>query len=439
MFVNGNNIRVNAHGPRSMLVYTTIFICVFATYLLISLHLGILNALPEIGDGQAYDSIAFNIANHRGFGHAWDDPNWRHPYLQDPQYQDLLSKLPHSGYYPDVYRPPAMPYLLALVYGVFGRNFAAWRLLSCAIMAGAATIAAAISAEFAGVLAAIITALLILQCPALTWYSHFFLTESLATFLLTLLAWTWLRNTKRGWTTRGAAGLGIVLGALVATRNIFLLWVPILPFFVPAIPTPSGLNNFWRGKAICLSTSLLILSPWVTRNIIVTKEFMPFGAQAQMELLAGFSPQALQARGLWQQIDEGQYQDSSWVMDPVDFQVRLAKFHSSAAAHWMIEHPFDVMRLMVLHVWHEVEPRSGAASEWLLFLGALSAFVFRKSHGVGLIVLFVALNILSIALTWSVGGRFMVPVQPLIVALVGAMVSRQLTASLQQNSGPTTS
>jgi 4-amino-4-deoxy-L-arabinose transferase-like glycosyltransferase len=279
-----------------MLGYAAIFICVFGVYLLISLHLGILNAHPEF-DGPDYDSIAFNIAHHRGFGYDWDDPDWRQPYLNDPDpdYQEFLRR--HSGYYPDVYRPPAMPYLLALVYGIFGRNFAAWRVLSCAIMAGAATIAAAISAEFAGGLAAVITVLLILQCPRLTGSSHVFMTEGLATFLLTLLAWTWFRNTKKGWTIGGTASLGIVLAALALTRYIFLLWVPLLPFCVPAIPTSSGLKNFWRGKAVCLSTALLIISPWAFRNIIITKELMPFGTQGQMELFAAFSPQALQARG----------------------------------------------------------------------------------------------------------------------------------------------
>ena len=33
---------------------------------------------------------------------------------------------------------------------------------------------------------------------------------------------------------------GFACGALVATRNIFLLWVPIVALSVPAIPTASG-------------------------------------------------------------------------------------------------------------------------------------------------------------------------------------------------------
>jgi hypothetical protein len=320
-----------------------------------------------------------------------------------------------------------MPYLLAMVYGVVGRNFAVWRILSCAIMAGAATAAAAVSAEFAGLLAAIITSLLFLQCPQLTMYSHMFMTESLATFCVTLLAWMWLTNSRTGWTTKRIAGLGIVLGALVATRSIFLLWVPVVALFVPATPSAPGSRNIWRGKAICFVFALLIIGPWAARNIVVTKDLMPFGTLAQAELSAGFGPRAIQSRGLWSPI--GPEEDIPGITR-LEGEVQMAKAQYSFAIHWITQHPVDVMWLMCLHVWKEVRPLD---NKWLLFMGALSAFALRKSAGVRILVLFVALNILTIALTWSVGGRFMVPVQPVLAALVSAVISRQIIISLRQN------
>ena len=57
-----------------------------------------------------------------------------------------------------------------------------------------------------------------------------------------------------------------------------------------------------------------------------------------------------------------------------------------------------------------------------------------KSPGVPAIVLMVCANILSIAMTYSAGGRFMVPMQPLLIALVAAMmvaVVRQALTSLR--------
>ena len=52
----------------------------------------------------------------------------------------------------------------------------------------------------------------------------------------------------------------------------------------------------------------------------------------------------------------------------------------------------------------------------------MSALVLWKFPGVWVLVLIVCANILSVAMTYSAGGRFMVPVQPLLAALVAAAV-----------------
>jgi hypothetical protein len=101
----------------------------------------------------------------------------------------------------------------------------------------------------------------------------------------------------------------------------------------------------------------------------------------------------------------------------------------------MREHPTDVARLMGLHVWQELRPRGHLLWDLLLPAAAIAAVVFRKSPGIGIIVLMVAANIVSVALTWGAGGRFMIPVQPLLLALVGAMLvhaARQGTTALQR-------
>ncbi len=50
----------------------------------------------------------------------------------------------------------------------------------------------------------------------------------------------------------------------------------------------------------------------------------------------------------------------------------------------------------------------------------MSALVLWRFPGVWVLVLIVCANILSVAMTYSAGGRFMVPVQPLLAALVAA-------------------
>ena len=87
----------------------------------------------------------------------------------------------------------------------------------------------------------------------------------------------------------------------------------------------------------------------------------------------------------------------------------------------MLAHPSEVLQLMRLHVWQEIRPRRDFLANWLLPVAGLAVLFFRKSPGAWVIALMVAANILSVAMTYSASGRFMVPVQPLLIALVAAL------------------
>ena len=151
---------------------------------------------------------------------------------------------------------------------------------------------------------------------------------------------------------------------------------------------------------------------------------MPLGTQGAINLPAGFSPGALRSQGVWfSNRGDGEQELSAQNLDPLTFEVRLAKIRSSLVTNWMRQHPLDVLKLMALHVWQELRPRGHIFTDWLLLAGLLAAFLFRRSPGIGIILLFVGLNIFGVALTYSAAGRFMVPVQPLLVALVGAMAA----------------
>ena len=143
---------MRANAGRS-LVFLAIFLVAFGVYLTRIVNGGGFREPPEAGDGHDYDAIAFNVWTGRGFGYEWSNADYRKPYEGIRRYGGLLSR--QSEYYPTTYRPPGMPYLLSAVYAVMGRNFAAWRVVNCGIMAGAVTTAAAIAAQFAGLPAAV--------------------------------------------------------------------------------------------------------------------------------------------------------------------------------------------------------------------------------------------------------------------------------------------
>ncbi len=413
-------MRANTPAFRK-LIYAAIFFTAFGVYVMRAVNSGALSQPPESGDGHDYDAIAFNIWQGRGFGYHWSAEAWRRPYVGIPRYALLLTR--QSEYYPTTYRPPAMPYLLSVVYALTDRSFAAWRVLNCGIMAGGVTTAAVISAQFAGIPAAVLTTAIALRSRELTRYSGMFMTETLATFFVTLLAWTWMRNARQGWSTGGAATSGMVFGALIASRTLFVLWMPLV-LILPGRDTSHDSRFAWRTKAICLAVALLIMSPWFIRNMAVTNAFMPLGTQGGINLPMGFGPRAFRSQGIWaSNPGDGWPEIAAQKLDIVTSEVLLAKYRSTLTITWMLEHPSQVLQLMRLHVWQEIRPRGDFLANWLLPVAGLAVLFFRESPGVWVIVLMACANILSVAMTYSASGRFMVPLQPLLIALVAAMLA----------------
>jgi len=399
-------------------VLWAIFVVAFARYVFIaSSGLG---APPESGDAHDYDAIGYNLWKGRGYGYSWSDPEYRAPYEGRARYRSLLNR--QSGYYPTAYRPPALPVLLSALYAITDRNFAAWRIVNAGFMAGAVALAAAVAARFGGVPAALLCALALFQHAQLTRYSYVFMTEGLAACLVTLLAFLWVRNSQEDWTARRAAVCGLVLGALMASRSIFVLWIA-LALFVPAVRSATGRRSRVFGPAVCAVCALLVIGPWWVRNIAVTGAFMPTGTQAPLNLPMGFGPRALEHEGMWRSNPgDGVEELAAEGVDPfsIEYEVRLAKIRSAMAFAWMRENPRDVLRLMALHVWQEIRPRGRVPWDWLLPAGVSALVFFGRRPGAAALALMLSAQILSVALTWGAGGRFMVPVHPFLVALVCA-------------------
>ena len=422
------------------IVYAAIFLASFGSYLSTAVKDGALRTPPEAGDGHDFDALAFNIWRHQRFGFEWSEPEWRRPYERVAGYDSLLER--QSEYYPTTYRPPAAPALMAVVYAVSDRSFAAWRVVHCAIMAAAVTLAAVISAEIAGLAAAPVAMVVALTLPLLRLFAHEFRTDGLAALLVTLLAWMWIRNGKTGWTPIRCVASGLVLGVLAMTRSIFLLWIP-LTMLAPGADRSSG-QGAWRGRALSVAVALLVIGPWWVRNCVVLETFMPFGTQAALNLPAGFGPRALRFKGQWMSNPgDGAQEVETLNLGPVASEVWLARHRSALALRWIRENPLDALRLMGMHMWQEVKPRrlpypTGA---WLWPVAAIAAVYLRRSTGARVIVLMVGANMLGIALTWSARGQFIAPVQPMLAALAGALpvaVARtaiEFAGRLRRNAG----
>jgi len=407
----------------SIALCLAIFATSFATFATEASESHSFHEPPVGGDARDYEAIAFNLWKGRGFGYYWSDPEWREPYwrLQRPE---AAFEGRESAYYATTYRPPAFPVLWAAVYTVAGRDFSAVRLVNCALMAGAVALGAAIALEFAGLVAALLAGFVMLLHPQIADYSDLLLTEPLATCLVTLFAWMWVRQSRQDVSLWRAARSGAVLGLVILARNIFVLWLPVA-VLMPAEPVRGGRRRLWLARAVCIAACLLVVAPWWARNIIVTGAFMPTGSQGPINLPAGFSQRALDNEGRWgSNPGDGADELIAAGVDPfsTEFEVALAKYRADLTLTWMREHPRDVLRLMGLHVWQELRPVDGVTFwDLLLPLAVVALVYFRRRPGVLAIALLIIAMLLSIALTWGTIGRFVAPVQPLLVALAAAL------------------
>jgi hypothetical protein len=245
-----------------------------------------------------------------------------------------------------------------------------------------------------------------------------FMTEPLASLVLALLAWSWVRNSKDGWTARRAVISGVAMGGLLAARTIFVLMTPVL-LILPGRDLSFGSLLAWKTKLISLVVAIVVISPWWIRNIVVLDAFMPLGTQGGINLPMGFGPRALRHQGIWaSNPGDGWPEIAALKLDIVTSEVMLAQHRQRLTLNWMMENPGQVLYLMRLHVTQDLKPGRDFYSRWLLPAAAIGAVVLWKFPAAWVLTLIVCANILSIAMTYSAGGRFMVPVEPLLAALV---------------------
>ena len=77
---------------------------------------------------------------------------------------------------------------------------------------------------------------------------------------------------------------------------------------------------------------------------------------------------------------------------------------------------------MWLHVAQEIRPRGNGISDWFFPAAVIGMIVLRKTPGISAVIVLVGATLAGIAMTYSNLGRFMVPLEPLLAAVIGAAV-----------------
>jgi 4-amino-4-deoxy-L-arabinose transferase-like glycosyltransferase len=238
--------------------------------------------------GLALFALVLRLAFVLGYG---QDPGAGFP-ANDTLAYDLLGRSLASG---DGYNsfagasvqwPPAYPFLLGAVYGIFGAGVTHALVLNAVL--GAATVALLywLALRVLGRRAAIACAALLAIFPGQILIADVMLSETLYTLELVAFVAAALALGRR---PRSLALLGVLAGLAALTRGE--------GFFFPLIVLAMGLRPAerraaLRQAAVVAGVMLLTVVPWTVRNAIVADAFVPVSTNSSTTLWSGHNPSA---------------------------------------------------------------------------------------------------------------------------------------------------
>ncbi len=244
--------------------------------------------------------------------------------------------------------PPLYSYALALVYGVFGRQYLAvaalhmlFDALSIALLYDISRRLFSRHGDWIGALAGLCFALY----PYLIFQNLTLNDTALWILLLHLFVWLLIRLRERDAYDRRALLLavlaGLVLGLSVLARALLPgLAILALPWFLTRLP--------WREALLRLLpvalASLLIPLPWLLRSHAVYGAFVPIALNSGENIYQGSNPQAVA-------VMRAGY-DVQWLSPPADAPpesdlLRRNAFLAAAGWRYLRENPLQIPELLL--------------------------------------------------------------------------------------------
>jgi hypothetical protein len=313
-----------------------------------------------------------------------------------------------------------------------------WRLVDSLAHALAAAAATVLARRMAGVIAAATTMLMsYLDSSFQGAFVPNVMTEGMSTLAVMLLvcAASLVMERKR-LVLVGFAGL--VTGFLILTRHIFVFWLPMLLVMMIACwqwRSKGKLSQALAAAGLYLAVTLGSVAPWCVRNCIVLGKFMPLGTQGGWGLPLGYSDVAVEERGMAhtaaiQRIWESYSKVNDVTgLTPLEIERTQAEVGQREAIRWMRDHWAELPQLAFSKARTECKswrPRHKLVIFGILMLGGL--VTWRRNPQALVLLVMVVANTLTIMVTYSALGRFLVPVLFPCYILIGVGVAAWLDA-----------
>ena len=413
--------------PKSLTlsVFTLVVFCVaLGSYLQATSARGELYSPPRPnGDEESYDRLGYNVAAGLGFGYCPDAASVQAPIAR------CQADCTPAEFELTAYRPPGFPFVVAAIYWFSPLNYFLIRCANCVFLAVAVACVSAVFFRDFSRCAGIFVAILSCADPRLREFAGTFMTENLATLMLSMFALAMSRFVTSA-SLANACLCGLALSILTFTRTFYAVWYPVLWVYAAGIcllrirakslTWSIGLVTF----LLFASSSIAVIGPWWLRNCIVLHAFMPTGTQGGIGIPDGFSDNAYKHRGNWTS-ETAQEIEFEMRADPevgdlkgIEFEKEHCRRGMTYAKNWIKAHPREVLQLTwwkISRLWEYGNPKQMV----LLALAVLGIFVTRRQPLAQVLFVLLVLNSVTVMATYHTYERFLTPFRPLINGMAG--------------------
>ena len=207
-------------------------------------------------------------------------------YWPDPRHYDRVAWRMASGepLGSAVIRAPFQAFVMAVPYSIAGHSYRAAYVFQALLGGLIPLLLFLIGTRLRGYGVGLVAALLSAVYPYYVYISGALYATQTTTILLLLVVYLAVRASQ----TKGLAPLvlqGIALGALILTRSIAFVLVPVSLLW--------GWQKHGLGRALIVGlVAVATVAPWTVRNCVVTGEFIPVSVGGGREFLVGVAPGA---------------------------------------------------------------------------------------------------------------------------------------------------
>lgn len=388
-------------------------------------------------DPARYVNLGWSLSQGRGFSLDYGNPELRAVYEANNgggEFDYLLRKNFRGV---TTFTPPGYPMLLAGLFTVAGGRPHLARWLNIVLMALACAIAATLAFSRGGLVAGLATTLGLTLDGRVQYFAGEAHAEAFAALAVTALFALWLRQPRVHPAVLGAVGAGLIL-----IRSNYLLWLPFAALgllWLLKDQTSEVRHRRLRAAGLAAGTLVLVLTPWMIRNCLVMGRFEPLPTNGRIGLVGAYCDGSYENWGcfssgtLWRTMN-------ALASDP-DMSKALVREREALAAdqgqrealQWVAKNWHSKLPILMgmrclnhlqMYPWRSNNyfPYPARLFVLLALLGSiLTARPGSLERQIGTLLL---VDLVVVAFTWAIEGRFLVPLWPILYLAIGLGAAR---------------